>query len=143
MGQRDAHNSVEQKSALDIQAISTDTTTVGNIIDLANVEAVEFFIAAGTITDGLYAILLEHGDDSGLSDAAAVPDSQLLGTEALAAFGTADDDKVSRIGYIGDKRFVRLSLVSTATATGGTLGAVAVLSHFRRTEDIATQAPQA
>ncbi len=143
MGQRDAHNSVEQKSALDVQAITSDTTTAGNILDLANVEAIEFLIAAGVLTDGAYAVLIEDGNDSGLSDAAAVADAQLLGTESDAGFAATDDNKVSRIGYIGNKRFVRLSLVSTGTTVGGTLGAVAVLSHFRRTEDIAAATPQA
>lgn len=143
MGQRDAHNSVEQKVALAIQAITTDTTTAGAILDLANVEAIEFLIAAGVLTDGAYAVLIEHGNDSGLSDAAAVADAQLLGTELLAGFALTDDNKVSRIGYIGNKRFVRLSIVSSSTTTGGTLGAVAVLSHFRRTEDIAAATPQA
>ena len=143
MGQRDAHNSVEQKSALDLQEITSDTTTVGNILDLANVEAIELFVVGGTITDGAYAVLVEDGNDSGLSDAAAVADAQLLGTESDAGFAASDDDKVSRIGYIGNKRFLRVSLVSTGTTSGGFFAVLAVLSHFRRTEDIAAATPQA
>ena len=143
MGQRDIHNSMEQKVALDVQSISSDTTTAGNILDLQGFEGIEFLITAGSITDGAYAVLIEEGDDSGLSDAAAVADSDLLGTELLAAFTATDDNKVSKIGYIGQKQFVRLSLVSTGTTTGGTFGALAVLGHPRRTEDLATQAPQA
>ncbi len=143
MGQRDAHNNMEQKVALDLQEITSDTTTAGNILDLANVEAIEFLITAGAITDGAYAILVEDGNDSGLSDAAAVADAQLLGTELLAAFTATDDDKASRIGYIGNKRFVRISIVSTGTTSGGFFAVLASLSHFRRTEDIAAQSPQA
>lgn len=143
MGQRDAHNNMEQKVALNLQNITSDTTTVGNILDLANVEAIEFLITAGAITDGAYAILLEDGNDSGLSDAAAVADAQLLGTEALAAFTATDDNKASRIGYLGNKRFVRMSIVSTGITSGGFFAVLAVLAHFRRTEDIAAASPQA
>lgn len=133
MGLRDIHNETEQKNALDNQVIASDTTTVGEIIDMRGFESLEFLMLMGTLTDGDYLPLIEHGDDSGLSDAAAVPDGQLLGTEAGAAFtADTDDNKVSKIGYRGDKRFVRLSIVSTNFGTGGaTLGAVAVQMQAR------------
>lgn len=131
MVQRDNHHNVKASSALDTQAITSDTTTAGNIIDTKGFESLEFVIQAGTLTDGAYAVLIEEGDDSGLSDAAPVADADLLGTELLAGFAATDDDKVSRIGYLGSKRFARLSLVSTGTTTGGTLGAIAHQSHAR------------
>ena len=131
----DIHNNVEQRNALDTAAITTDTTTAGDIIDTQNFESLEFLIQSGTLTDGAYAILIEDGNDSGLSDAAAVADAQLLGTEVGAGFAAADDNKVSKIGYIGDKRYVRLSIVSTITTTGGTFGAIAILMHARSTGD--------
>lgn len=131
MGQRDLHNHLNQKVALKTRAISTDTTTVGEIIDMQGFESLELLIQAGTLTDGDYTPLVEDGDDSGLSDAAAVSDDFLLGTEAVAKLEAGDDDKVSKIGYIGGKRFVRLSLVSDNTSTGGTLGATAVQGHAR------------
>ncbi len=141
MGQRDLHNSIEQRNALDVQTIASDTTTVGDIIDMQGYESLEFLTIMGTLTDGDYLPLIEHGDDSGLSDAAAVPDAQLLGTEAGAAFtADTDDNKVSKIGYIGGKRYVRLSIVSTNfSATGAVLGAVAVLANARYTEDLTGQ----
>ncbi len=46
-----------------------------------------------------FAVLVEEGDDSGLSDAAAVADSDLLDTEALAGFDFADDDVVRKVAY--------------------------------------------
>lgn len=136
MGQRDIHNSVVARNALDTQAITTNTTTVGDIIDTALYESLEFLIQAGTLTDGTYDVLIEEGDDSGLSDAAAVADAQLLGTEAGAQIVATDDNKVAKIGYIGNKQFVRLSLVSTGVTTGGTLGAVAVEGHHRHQKTI-------
>lgn len=129
---RDLHNNVSPAVALMAQAIGTDTTTAGAIVDLQGFEGCEFVILSGTVTDGTYTPLIEHGDDSGLSDAAAVPDSGLLGTEAAAAFAAADDDAVKRVGYVDGKRYVRLSLVSAGTATGvNFMAAVAVRSHPR------------
>lgn len=127
MAKKDMHNNILQKVALDIQAITTDTTTVGNIIDTKGFQSLEFINVSGTITDGDYALLIEHGDADDLSDAAAVADADLLGTEAAASFDANDDDRALRIGYKGQKRYVRASLVSTNTTSGGTLGVVAIL----------------
>lgn len=130
MAMKDMHNNILQKVALNIQAISSDTTTVGNIIDTRGFQSLEFVNISGTITDGDYALLIEHGDASNLSDAAAVADSDLIGTEAAASFDADTDDNLAlRVGYIGEKRYVRASLVSTNTTTGGTLGVLAILGN--------------
>ena len=127
MAQKDLKNSVITKTAFNIQAISSNTTTAGVIIDGLGYESSLFIIQSGTLTDGAYTILIEDGNDSGLSDAAAVADAFLLGTEAAASFALADDNTTKRIGYCGKKRYQRLSIVSSATSSGGTLGAVCVL----------------
>tara|TARA_R110000787_G_scaffold7296_6_gene25062 strand:- start:17559 stop:17972 length:414 start_codon:yes stop_codon:yes gene_type:complete len=128
---QDLHHSMTSLVGMDLAAITSDTTTVGNIIDRAAKEAVEFVILSGTVTDGSYAPLVEHGDAANLSDAATVPATELLGTAAEATIGAGDDDQAGKkIGYMGGKRYVRLSLVSTGTTTGGTnMGSVVVLGH--------------
>lgn len=124
----DLHSNVKQVVALDSQDITTNTTTVGNIIDTVGFESLEYLIQSGTITDGAYALKLEQGDDSGLSDAADVPSDEILGV--LTGFVAADDDAAKRVGSIGKKRYQRLSIVSTGTSTGGTkFSSVAVLGH--------------
>lgn len=123
---RDLHHNIGPVVALDTTAISSDITTQGNIVDLQGYGAVEFLIQSGTLTDGTYTPLLEEGDASDLSDASAVADANLLGTEATAAFAATEDDTVKRLGYCGSKRYVRLSIVSTSTSSGGTLSALAV-----------------
>lgn len=126
MATRDIYNNLNDLVAFTTQAVTTDTTTAGAIIDTQGFSSLLFVMLAGTLTDGTYTPLIEHGDDSGLSDAAAVPDDQLNGTEAGAAFAATDDDVTKSIGYVGDKRYVRLSLVSASTTSGGTLSAVAL-----------------
>jgi len=133
---RDIHNNVKNDVALNIQAIVSDTTTVGSIIDLQDYDGCEFVIQSGTLTDGLYTPLIEYGDDSGLSDAAAVPDKFLLGTEADAALGGGSPTPDNEIGKVGvkahsGKRYVRLSLVSTGVTSGGTIGATVCRGPMR------------
>lgn len=120
----DMHHSVTPETGFDLAIIATDTTSLGNIIDTATYESLEFLLISGTIADGAYAVSLQEGDDSGLSDVAAVSADETLGD---ADFALTDDDTSKKIGYIGKKRYVRLSIVSTATTSGGTLGAIALL----------------
>lgn len=129
MPNHDLHNNVKTQIARNFVAITSNTTSAGSIIDLKGYGSCEFVIASGTLTDGAYAILIEDGDNSGLSDAAAVDDNYLLGTEAAAGFAATDDNTVKKIGYVGSKRYVRLSIVSTGVTSGGTIGAVAILGH--------------
>jgi hypothetical protein len=129
MANIDLKNDLKELVGVDIQAISSDTTTVGNIIDTAGFEAVTFVQATGAYTDGNYTLLIEDGDDSGLSDAAAVSDDFLIGTEAATVLSAANS--VSRIGYVGKKRYVRASIVSDTTSTGATAGVIAALTSPR------------
>jgi len=110
-------------------AIASDTTTAGAIIDRKGFESVTFSIISGVLTDGAYAVLIEEGDAANLSDAAAVADADLIGTEAAAGFALADDATAKTIGYIGVKRYVRLSVVTTATTSGGFIAATAILGN--------------
>ena len=126
--ERDLHSNVNGLIALAAAAINSNTTTVGEIIDSLGFEALEFFVSMATITDGVYALLLEEGDDSGLADATAVSADETLGV--LTGFVAADDDSVKRVGSIGKKRYQRLSVVSTGVTTGVSIAsALAVLGH--------------
>lgn len=128
---KDLHNNIDPLVALDVAEIGSSTTTVGNIIDLQDYQSVEFLIVSGTLVDGTYVVLLEDGDDSALGDAAAVADKFLLGTEADAGFALTEDDTVKKLGYVGSKRYVRLSIISTVVTSGGDFGALAVLGAAR------------
>ncbi|MGR3179841.1 MAG: hypothetical protein ACUZ8E_17515 [Candidatus Anammoxibacter sp.] len=119
----DLHNKVKVLNALDSQTIATDTTTNGEIIDTAAFHALEFILKSGAVADGDFTVALQHGDDSGLSDAATVAAADLLGSIVFLA---ADDDAAKRIGYIGKKRFVRMTIVSDNTSSGGVFSGVAL-----------------
>ncbi len=133
---RDLANHLSVKRAISPVAARTDNTAiVSEIIDLAGFGSCMFAIAIGANTDAnaTFAVLVEHGDAANLSDAAAVPDANLTGTEAAAGFTAADDDNETRkIGYVGPKRYVRLTITPAANDSGNIfVAAVAVLSGAR------------
>ena len=121
---RDLKTIIEPVVAVDLTAkTGANTTTVGNIIDTQGYQGIDFVCRADNLQSGLITPLVEDGDDIALSDAAAVSDDFLIGTEAAAALSA---DGVSHIGYVGKKRYVRLSLVSTNGPTGD-ISAIAIL----------------
>lgn len=123
---RDDKNNLKISNALNPQAITSDTTTAGAIIDTANFDSLTFAITSGTLTDGTYTVLIEDDTASNMGTAAAVADAYLIGTEALASFAASEDNTTKKIGYIGNKRYVRLSIVSASTSSGGLMSAVAI-----------------
>lgn len=131
---RDLANHIEVRRAISPAAAVTDNTPfVSQIIDISGFEQLVFAINLGALADAdaTFTVLVEHGDAANLSDAAAVPDAQLTGTEASASFIFSDDNKVRKIGYVGSKQYVRLT-VTPANNTGNVfLSAIAILSGAR------------
>jgi len=131
MSSIDLSTLIKTESAFNLQEITTDTTTAGNIIDTAGCESLDFVFLAGTITNGVFTPVIEYGDDPGLSDATPVPNDFLIGTLADAVIsGSADSNSTRRIGYVGEKRYVRSIEVSSGTASGF-VAAVAIKSAPR------------
>jgi hypothetical protein len=119
---RDLANLLDFKRGLSPKAAGTDNTAyVSEILDTKGLSGTLFAILLGANTDtnATFAVLVEDGDDSGLSDHAAVDDAFLTGTEALAGFTAADDDnKVRKIGYVGPKRYVRVTITPSGNDSG-------------------------
>ena len=115
---QDLHNNIKCSLAEPpVAAVTNDTAFVSTICDTANFDSCEFVGILGTNTDAnvTFTVLVEDGDNSSLTDNAAVADEHLLGVEAMG-LDFADDNKVFKIGYIGPKRYVRV----TVTPSGNT-----------------------
>jgi len=122
---RDLYNNLKAEIALKGATLKVPTT--GEIIDLAGFNGALICVASGIITDGTgYEFELKEGNQADLSDAAAVADEHILGSEP--SFAAADDDKVKQFGYIGNKRYIRLDLktVSGSPSTGGVFLGLAI-----------------
>lgn len=119
------------KVAIAPVVLTDNTAAVSSIIDMQGYEALTFVIATGTLADAdaTFAVTVDHGNDSGLSDAASVPTDQLAGTLANASFTFAADNAARKIGYIGYKRYVRLTITPSANTGNAPISAVAILSE--------------
>lgn len=129
---KDLYHDISVLNALSPAQITA--TTNGNIIDLAGYQGCTFVITTGAIAggdaDNNLTAILQEGDESDLSDAAAVAADDYMGT--LPVFNDAAGQANSQfaVGYKGTKRYVRLRFVETGVADAF-LSAAAILSHPR------------
>lgn len=121
----DMHNTTKVLNVLP-PAINTNlgtTPLVCSIVDMRGFDSCEYVILLGTLSDAdaVYAVLVEDGDASNLSDNAALADAKLIGTEAQAAFQFGDDLGVRKIGVkvSACKRYSRMTITPTTTADSG------------------------
>lgn len=125
MSSYDTKSLLKSVKALNIGTINSNTTTAGNSIDTKGFESLTLFVELGARTDGSFLPLVQDSDDN--ITFADVVDQFLIGTEAEALVNTANT--IKSIGYVGKKRYVKLSLVSTGVTTGATASATAILSN--------------
>ena len=122
MNQTDLHNLIGVSVGVALTAVANGEDVTGAVIDMQGAAGLEYVLQVGAYTDGDVTPLVEDSDNG--TDFTAVADAFLLGTEAGAALTAAG---VSKIGYIGSKRYVRLTAV---TAAGSTLSVGASAIKF-------------
>jgi hypothetical protein len=128
---RDFHNLFTVKYGNCLTQTNSSAAITSEIIDRANYEGVEFLVLAGTLTDANATFLcsMEHGDDSALSDTADAA-AYLVGT--IPSFTYANDGTAYKVGYIGPKRYVRLTVTPTGNDSGAApIAIAAILVHPR------------
>jgi len=132
----DLHNQIYLTQAIAPAAVSDNTAQVSAIIDTQGYSGLEFITNIGAIADAdaTFAVTIAEGDDSALADAAAVPDTFLIGTLAEAGFKFDSDttgSKCRRIGYAGDKRYVRYTVTPSNNTGSAVFGVIAMLGSPR------------
>lgn len=131
---RDMHNNISVLNALAPLAVGTTGAANGRlsgILDRRGFEAVEFVFqssASASVADTINPVVLEAAATG--DSFTSVADADLLGTESAQKL-TLTAAGVSRIGYIGNKRFLKLRLYGLGTATA-VVSAVAVLGKANR-----------
>lgn len=136
MASRDFMNQIQTVALIPPTAalVNANTPYVSSIIDTAGYEGVTFVLITGSNTDAdaTFTTLLEDGDDSALADHAAVSAANTIGTAALASFTFADDNKTRKIGYVGGKRYCRVTVTPVNNDAGSVfLAGVAILGLGR------------
>jgi hypothetical protein len=134
---RDTVHSQKYAVAIPPVVVADNTAQVGNWIDRSGFESLTFAIATGTLADAdaTFAVLVEHADADDKSDAEAVPDEGLISQapgvapEAAAGFTFEADNATRKIGYVADKRYVRVTITPTGNGGNAPLCAIADLAH--------------
>jgi hypothetical protein len=133
---RDFLHSVLARTAIPSNRVVDNTPQVSAIIDMQGFESAVFVFNIGTIadTDTTIAPLLEESDVN-FSGQNTVADTDMtsmtLGVAPLtaAAFRFDSDSQVRTLGYIGGKRYLRLTLTPSNNTGNMDLGVVCLLSR--------------
>jgi hypothetical protein len=101
---------------------NSSTAVVSQILDRQGFDRVGIVIQTGDLTDAnaTFAATLEESNDSGMSGATAVAAADLVGGTVASAlnFAFGDDNVFKQIGYVGTKRYLRLTITPTGNDAG-------------------------
>jgi hypothetical protein len=134
---RDLANSIEVRAVVPPVVVSNDTAQVGAVIDRLGYDSLTYVIATGTLADAdaTFEVLLEESDASG-SGFAQVDAADMLADENPVALNDpaltltfADDGETRKLGYVGNKRYTRLTLTPSGNSGSAPIAAVAILGH--------------
>lgn len=125
---KDLYSNIKVSRAVSPVSVSDNTPLVSQVIDTQGYNSLVYAILLGAIADAdaTFGVLVEHGDESNLSDAAPVPDEELNGTESGAAFQFDSDNQTRKIGYVGGKRYTRITVTPSANASAALIGVLAI-----------------
>lgn len=125
MAKKDIWNNLDMDKSIAPQFVNSNTTLTGTGVDLRGYEGALVVIQSGAIAGSASAnVYTPEVQESDSSDTGftAVADANLLPTttpEASAAHNGGTDNTVTKIGYIGTKRYIRVVLNCTAFTTAG------------------------
>lgn len=127
MAVKDIQDSSQGLTAIAPVVVTGNTPVVSEIIK-ADYFALEFFTSIGTIADAAatFAVTIEDGNQSNLSDAAPVDSNFLSGTLADAGFAFGDNNETRQIGYVGKKQYVRYTITPSGVTTTASFCVLAV-----------------
>lgn len=135
---RDLAHDIQVKRVLSPVATPADNTAqVGQIIDRLGYDSLTYVIATGAIpdVDATFTVLLEESDAANMAGAVAVADADMISQtagalpEAAASFQFDSDDQVRKLGYVGNRRYTRLTITPALNASATLIAAVAVLGN--------------
>jgi hypothetical protein len=134
---RDQAHDLQIKRVISPVSVADNTAQVGQIIDRLGYEALTYVIAIGSVADAdaTFTALLEESDAANMAGANAVADADMISQtsgalpEAAASFQFDSDDQVRKLGYIGNKRYTRLTITPANNASAALLSAIAVLGR--------------
>jgi hypothetical protein len=144
MTMRDLHNNLAVVRGIRPQTIAGSALNTGNI-DLLGFNSAEVVVEFGDIDEmgaspvgaAKIDIKIEHADDDGSGSPGTYGNVALVDvigpssvTGGIVASPTTDASPVE-VGYVGDKRFIRVTLTPTGLTNGGPVTCVVAKGHPR------------
>jgi len=129
---RDITNHINIRPAIPPAAAITDNTVLTtSILDLQGFGSACLAIGTGVLlsTAATFAVALFEADDLAFTTGSAVNAIDMNGTTALAGFNQAADNLCFKIGYCGNKRYIRATVTPTGNNAGAPISAVWILGH--------------
>lgn len=133
---RDTTSNNAIRRAISPVSVADNTATVSQVIDRQGFDAVKFIIAIGSVADAdaTFTVLLEESDVSGsgytaVADIDMISQTHGVAPEVAASFQHDSDNQVRKLGYIGGKRFLRLTITPANNASAALFSAVAELEQ--------------
>lgn len=116
---KDLHSKIKQVNVITPAAVGTTGIAGGKlsaVLDRAGYESVEFIFHSGasaSVADTITPLVYECDTTGG--SFTSVANADLIGTETALTLAAAG--QVGKIGYRGNKRYLKLRLYGTGTAT--------------------------
>lgn len=130
---RDLFNLVNPVPAIAPAAAITDNTAAaGAWVSRLGYSSLTYLMITGTDADAdvTFAVTLQDADADDQSDAAAVTvSSALLGTLALAGWTFANDGQCFKLGYVGNKKWTKITVTPSNNTGNFFVAAIALLGH--------------
>lgn len=126
MAPRDLKNNIIVNPVLHADA-ADNTPVVGLVQDHRSSKSHTYVIHAGQLVDAdaTFTVLLEESD-APASGFTPVGDDFMLGLESQASFQFDGDNTVKTLGYIGYKRYSRLTITPAANSGAASYSAVCI-----------------
>lgn len=132
---KDLQSNIKAQRVIAPVAIGANATKTGKIIDRKGYAGVQFVASYGAVvtTGTIVTLVVFEGDVTGTMT--SVADADMIGTEVLASLPVQATSRTSevgknvtkRVGYKGNKRYVRVDAVQTGTTSVGCVSVEALL----------------
>ena len=127
---RDSISDMKALVALAPVVVADNTIQNGNIIDRQGYESLAFIVTTGVLadTDATFSVMLTDGNDPALADGVLVAGFDMIQSPSVpVSFDFNADNMTRKIGYIGGKRYVRLTITPANNTGNAPLAAIAIL----------------
>jgi hypothetical protein len=133
---KDLTNNIQVLRSISPVSVSDNTAQAGQAIDRLGYESVTYVLNIGSIADAdaTFTVLLQECDTSGgsytdVADADMISQTPGTAPETAAGFQFDDDNEVRKLGYIGNKRYTKLTITPVNNASAAVISAVAILGN--------------